>query len=253
MGSYLIQREESLLVFTITRHHKRNAINYEVMAGLLEVIKITEQDDSIKGLVITGEGDVAFCSGGDLSAFQPLKTAEEAFHMLHKMSQILYKIMILNKPTIALINGTALGGGCELATACDFRIAKTGASIGFIQGTLGITTAWGGGSILLEKLEPQIALKLLMEAKPFKAEDLYHKGFIHSVYDQVSMKEVSEFFADISRIHKDVLSGYKEILVRKWKAAQLEKRIDEEVQACSILWSKDSHHEAVEQFLSKKK
>lgn len=95
--------------------------------------------------------------------------------------------------------------------------------MGFIQGTLAITTGWGGGSLLLEKLENEVALKLLMEARPLPAEDLYNKGFIHAIYDQVSMEVVQQFFANINRIHTNVLSAYKEILVRKWKVTQLEK------------------------------
>lgn len=253
MSSYSIHKEENLLVFTITREHKRNAINYEVMDGLLKVIKMTKQEANIKGLVITGEGESAFCSGGDLSAFQNLITAEDAYNMLSKMSKILYKLTTLNKPTIALINGTAVGGGCELATACDFRIAKKGTKMGFIQGTLAITTGWGGGSLLLEKLENEVALKLLMEARPLPAEDLYKKGFIHAIYDQVSMEVVQQFFANINRIHTNVLSAYKEILVRKWKVTQLEKRMEEEVRTCSTLWSMESHHQAVNKFLTKNK
>ena len=100
--SYTIEkRDMGYLLFTITRSEKRNAINYEVMDGLTEAISLAN-DPAIKALVITGEGDHAFCSGGDLSVFHQLHTKEEAYAMLSKMSKILYSLLTLTKPTIAL-------------------------------------------------------------------------------------------------------------------------------------------------------
>src|SRR5690606_14490185 len=97
------------------RPEKWNAIDYDVMDGLAQVIKEVEANDDDRVFVITGAGQKAFCSGGDLSVFQHLKTEKEAHQMLSRMGMILHSLATLSKPTVALLNGLAIGGGCELA------------------------------------------------------------------------------------------------------------------------------------------
>ncbi|WP_261179315.1 enoyl-CoA hydratase/isomerase family protein [Anaerobacillus sp. CMMVII] len=105
----------------------------------------------MKIVVLTGAGTDAFCSGGDLSIFHHIHTKGEAKEMLLKMAKVLHKLFFFSKPTVAYLNGTTVGGGCEIATACDFRIAEKKLKIGFIQGRLGITTGWGGSTYLMER------------------------------------------------------------------------------------------------------
>ncbi len=251
MRDYLIEEKENgLLLFTIQREEKRNAINYEVMDGLMEAIEMAKQPH-IKGLAVTGAGDKAFCAGGDLSVFQDLRTAEEAYGMLSKMGNILYELLILPKPTVALMNGTALGGGCEFATACDFRVAHAGIKAGFVQGTLAITTGWGGGTILMEKLPLSNAMKMLFEAKRYTAEELQELSFVHYIYEG----DKANGLAAVERIFQlqgGVLEAYKEMIIRKWRDKDLKEKIMEEIKKCSILWADDAHHEQVDKFINKK-
>ncbi|SFA75707.1 MULTISPECIES: enoyl-CoA hydratase/isomerase family protein [unclassified Bacillus (in: firmicutes)] len=240
------------LVFVIDRQEKRNAINYEIMKGLSEVIELAKSSN-VKALVITASGDRAFCSGGDLSVFHQLETEQEAYVMLKKMSDILYELLTLPIPTIALMNGTAVGGGCEIATACDFRLARTGIKAGFVQGNQAITTGWGGGSILVEKFAYTECFKLLLEAKIVPAHYLREIGFIDELYDGDSTEACERFLENI--IHKEigVLKSYKNMYIRKWEQAGLRRKIDEEVRQCAILWESEAHHKYVLQFLNKKK
>src|SRR5690625_5646758 len=87
-----------------------------------------------------------FCAGGDLINFHGELTPDEAFSRLYPMKEVLYDIASFPVPTICLLNGDALGGGCEIATACDFRIAKETTKFGFVQSKLGIVPGWGGGT-----------------------------------------------------------------------------------------------------------
>lgn len=250
--SYSIEKRESgYLLFTIARSEKRNAINYEVMDGLSEAISLAG-DPKIKALVITGEGDQAFCSGGDLSVFHELQTKEEAHPMLSKMSNILYSLVTLTKPTIALINGTAVGGGCELAAACDFRLARGGVKAGFIQGKQAITTGWGGGTILAEKLPALSSMKLLMEADIQSIEYLKEVGFIDYIYSSNPISSCETYLEKLLAIDLQVLESYKLIWIRKWEDNKLKERIEEEVRNCSVLWESEPHHHYVKNFISKK-
>jgi enoyl-CoA hydratase len=250
--SYFIEKRDSgFLLFTIARSDKRNAINYEVMHGLTEAISLAE-DPSIKALVITGEGDRAFCSGGDLSVFHQLKTKEEANVMLSKMSNILISILTMTKPTIALINGTAIGGGCELAAACDFRLARKGVKAGFVQGKQAITTGWGGGTILAEKLPATGSMKLLMEADIQTAEYLKEVGFIDLIYSSDPISSCEAYLEKLLAVELSVLESYKMMWIRKWKESKLRERIEEEVSNCSVLWESENHHRYVQNFISKK-
>ena len=236
----------------INRPEKRNAVNFQLMDELKSILSKAAHDDEVKLLVLTGAGSEAFCSGGDLSEFQDLHTEEEAFTMLSKMGEILYTLAVFPKPTFALINGSAVGGGCEIATACDFRLAKSGAKLGFVQGTLGITTGWGGASLLLEKIPEQKALKLLLDAKIHKAEEAKEFGFVDEIVGE-GLDGWEKFAEDFLRHETGVLMAYKRLLVHKWEYSGLRGRMDAEIRECSKLWASDEHHDAVGRFLNKKK
>lgn len=252
--AYLIDHKDGVLTFTINRPEKHNAINSEVMDGLKEVITYVKSHDDVRFLVVTGVGEKSFCSGGDLSEFHSLHTEEEAFGMLSKMANILYDLATLPVPTIALINGTAVGGGCEIATACDFRLIASSAKAGFIQGTLAITSGWGGGTYLFERgLRHDRALKMLVDAKPYDAQTLYEIGWAMRVYFEGTKEEALEDFIEhMRKIHPSVHNAYKEIELRKWRERNMYERVMEEVRTCAKLWEEEAHHEAVQNFLNKK-
>lgn len=251
MTSYKIIKIEDILLFTITREQKRNAINFEVMDGLKKAIHMALNPD-IKGLVITGEGEQAFCSGGDLSVFHELRTEEQAYQMLSKMGEILYELIMFPKPTVALMNGSAVGGGCEIAAACDFRIARKGINAGFVQGNLAITTGWGGGTILLERLPLSNGLKMLYEAKRYTVDELLHLGFIQYIYEGDPIEGLNATLGPTFLLEGGVLRAYKEVLTRKWSETNLKERIEKEIRQCAILWESEAHHKQVEKFLEKK-
>lgn len=249
MEPYIItEHSNGILIFMINRPEKRNAINFEVMDGLEKALQLAKQEH-VKVLMITGAGEQAFCSGGDLSVFHRLRTEQQAYKMLAKMSEILYQLVTLQKPTIAILNGTAVGGGCELAISCDFRIAREGIKAGFVQGNLAITSGWGGGTILTEKLPHDCALTMLMEAKIYETDRLKQLGFVNETYNGDPLLAGTSLVELLLNKQTDVLVAYKQMLVRKWEATRLKERIEKEVSECAILWEKDAHHEAVDRFM----
>jgi enoyl-CoA hydratase len=246
------QEKNGIVWFTICRPEKRNAIDYEVMDRLQETIEMVEKNEAAKVLVITGEGEEAFCSGGDLSVFHRLTTKEEAYSMLSKMGKILYSLLTLSKPTVALINGTAIGGGCELATACDFRYAKKGSRIGFVQANLAITTGWGGATMLFEKMPYDEALHLLLCANMIRAEEAEKRGWIHHCLSSSDIKEeCRQLLMPYLGKSSSVLSAYKQAATAKWKAKEFYERFFAEIERCAVLWESPEHDRAVQAFLTK--
>lgn len=248
------QEKNGIVWFTICRPEKRNAIHYEVMDRLQETIEMVEKSETAKVLVITGEGEEAFCSGGDLSVFHQLTTKEEAYSMLAKMGNILYSLLTLSKPTVALINGTAIGGGCELATACDFRYAKKGVRIGFVQANLAITTGWGGATMLFEKMPYDEALHLLLCANMICAEEAEKRGWIHRCLSSSDLKEeCRQLLMPYLEKSSSVLSAYKQAATAKWKTKEFYERFFAEIERCATLWEGPEHEQAVQAFLTKKR
>jgi len=252
--AYKIENNEGIITFAIDRAEKRNAVNDEVMEGLKKVITYIKEHQEVQFLVVTGSGERAFCSGGDLSEFHLLKTEEQAYGMLSKMGKILYDLATLSVPTIALVNGAAVGGGCEIATACDFRLVASHAKCGFIQGTLAITSGWGGGTYLPERgLRYDQALKMLVDAKTYDAKSLYDIGWAIEVFEGSKEQALEQFLTNMKKIHPDVHRAYKEIEIRKWQERNLYERVMEEIRLCAKLWESDAHNEAVNRFLNKTK
>ncbi|RID87684.1 enoyl-CoA hydratase/isomerase family protein [Peribacillus asahii] len=246
------KNERGYMKFILHRPEKRNAVSYQLMEEFEAALDQAAQDNDVKVVVITGYGDRAFCSGGDLAEFHSLYTEEESYGMLSKMGAILYKLAVFKKPTIALLNGSAVGGGCEIASACDFRLAKSGVKLGFVQASLGITTGWGGASILLEKIPYQSAMKLLLNGTIYTAEAAKELGFIDEVI-QGDLEEWERFVDTILNREVGVLMAYKNLLINKWEETDLKGRMEMESRQCAKLWETDAHHQAVDSFLNKTK
>ncbi len=248
--AYTIETQNGIVTFTIDRPHIRNAVNEQVMEGLEELaIRAREQD--IRFVIITATGEQAFCSGGDLSVFHELKTEQQAWPMLNRMGQALYRIKTIPVPVIALINGTAVGGGCEIATACDYRLVRSHAKCGFIQGTLAITSGWGGGTYLFEAIKHDAALKMLSDSRAYSSAELLENGWASAVIEEDG--DIGRFLASMDRVLPSVHRAYKAMAVRKWQETNLKQRVDEEIRECARLWAEEAHHLAVDGFLNKNK
>ncbi len=249
---YSLTKAEGILTFSIDRPEVRNAVNYDVMDGLERFIGRLEEERDVKWGVLTSEGGKAFCSGGDLGEFHSFRTAEEARPMLIRMTRLLYRLASAQVPVIALMDGAAVGGGCELAAACDFRLMPSGAKAGFIQGTLAITTGWGGASLLYEKDGHHSgSLQLLMGAGVHTAETLERLGWVTEVYTGSKETALDRFLSRYAAISPDVLRAYKAVAVRKFESSDLEERMLAESEQCAFLWESEEHHDAVRRFREK--
>ncbi|MGD7008534.1 enoyl-CoA hydratase/isomerase family protein [Metabacillus sp. 84] len=254
MGEKVIITEagNGIVEIRLNRPEKRNAVDFDVMTELEMFLHQYEHREDIRALVLTGDGEDAFCSGGDLSAFHGLKTERDAYGMLHRMGEILYRFAVFPAPVFALINGSSVGGGCELAMAADTRIAKAGVKMGFIQGTLSITTGWGGASLLMERVPSAAALEVFCSSRIYSAEECKAGGWINHIvpaskYREEGMKIIQQSLPDNPAVGR----AYKGISVNKLMQSLLWERMEKEIKGCARLWEKEEHHLAVDRFFKK--
>lgn len=172
--------EKSILVITINRPDKLNAINKDVMQELGEVIGELQSNPEIKSAVITGSGAKAFVAGADISQFTGL-SVEEGMQVAQKGHDVFNSIERSTKPVIAAVNGFALGGGCELAMACHFRIASENAKFGQPEVNLGLIPGYGGTQRLVQLIGKGRALEALMTGNMIDANTALQYGLVNHV------------------------------------------------------------------------
>ncbi|BAB06301.1 enoyl-CoA hydratase/isomerase family protein [Halalkalibacterium halodurans] len=249
MSKVLYIQDHDVTWIQFNRPEKRNAIDEETMDQFAEALAQAKGDQS-KVIIVTGAGEKAFCAGGDLSSFHKLKTESEAKAMLAKMAKILLDVYYCPKLTVAALNGAAVGGGCEIAAACDIRLAAPHSKFGFIQGTLGITTGWGGTSFLMTRVQPHVSLEMTMTGKVYSSDVGENLGFIQKVIQKIPFREgVKEWLGLYTVLDQEVLIAYKERHLDRISRKELIWRIEREVAKCAQLWERDAHHEAVDAFL----
>jgi len=177
----LVEQQGDRLQVTINRPERRNALSLDLLDRLGEAFTQFASDPSLKCAVLTATGDRCFAAGGDLKELDALRTEADTLLMSRRARAALDAIRRFPVPVTAALNGHALGGGAELALACDLRIATAQAELGFLQGQLNVTTAWGGGIDLLAVLGPARGLALLLEARRIPAAEALQLGLLHRV------------------------------------------------------------------------
>jgi enoyl-CoA hydratase len=170
-----LELADGLAVITIDRPHARNAISLETMD---QFDKALDGADGAAALAITGAGDRAFVSGGDLKELAALRTEREAGAMAWRMRSICDRIAGFPGPTIAALNGHALGGGAEVAVAADIRLAADDIRIGFNQVALDIMPAWGGAERLVQLVGFSKALLLAGTGMILTAPEAHSSGLV---------------------------------------------------------------------------
>ena len=175
-----LEPQGDIAILRINRPEALNAMNVDVISELSKMIDILAADESIKVVVITGAGERSFCAGADISYMVNIDPMQ-AERYATSAQDIINRIDRLEKPVIAAVNGFALGGGCELAMACDIRIASSNAKIGQPEVTIGIPPGWGGTQRLMRLIGPAKAKELIFTGKMITADEAYQIGLVNKV------------------------------------------------------------------------
>ncbi|MBK3572319.1 enoyl-CoA hydratase/isomerase family protein [Streptomyces sp. MBT65] len=234
-----LELDEGLAVVTIDRPRARNAI---APATMDELDKVLDAAAGAKALVITGAGDRAFVSGGDLKQLSAIRTEEDAMAMALRMRGICDRIAAFPGPVIAALNGHAFGGGAEVAVAADIRVAADDIRIGFNQVALAIMPAWGGAERLAQLVGKGRALMLAGAGTVLDAAEAQRVGLLELVLPRADFAEgwrtlARSLATNPAREIKRVMSG----AVPEEEAAR----------AFARLWVSDEHWQAAERVMSR--
>lgn len=179
----LTQLENGIFIVTINRPDKLNALNKDVFNDLDEMLHHVQSNHQIKSVIITGAGNKAFVAGADITEFGNL-SIEEGKKLAKRGQDIFNRIENNNKPIIAAVNGFALGGGCELAMACHFRIASENAKFGQPEVNLGLIPGYGGTQRLTQLIGKGRSIELLISANIIDAATALQYGLVNYVVPQ---------------------------------------------------------------------
>ncbi|MGH9001151.1 MAG: enoyl-CoA hydratase/isomerase family protein [Acidimicrobiia bacterium] len=215
-----LQRIGMAALITIDRPGAHNAISRPTMDDLDAALDEVADSDA-KILALRGAGERIFVSGGDLKELSTIRTAGDAQAMALRMRSLLDRLTTLTIPVVGALNGHAFGGGCEVALACDFRIAADDIRLAFNQVDLGIMPAWGG----IERLQALVgrgrALYLLTTGRPIDAGTGLRWGLLESVVPRTEFDDrLGELLERVGRASRDALIGIKAAADAAWPAAR---------------------------------
>lgn len=254
-GTLTVTCADGVLRVLIDRAHKRNALSRPLLAELGAVFAGHAPDTTLRVAVLTAAGDHSFAAGGDLRDLASVRTRDEAIATALHARGALDAIRRFPVPVVAALNGVALGGGAELAVACDLRIAAAHAGIGFVQGRLNISTAWGGGIDLMRLLGASRALAVLTAAEVIGAAQAQALGLVTAVAapDEPFADFVERFLAPLLRQAPQVMRAFKAQALAERLALPRAEREEIEARLFSETWIHADHWTVADRLLDRER
>ncbi|ALS23644.1 enoyl-CoA hydratase-related protein [Paenibacillus naphthalenovorans] len=216
MSTQYVYMEKNKDVATVyfNRPEKRNGLNYEMWVTIAELMDECEQDKAVKVVVFRGVDETAFSAGADISEFKTLRYTAEGADKYNRATLIAEeKIMRLSKPTIAMIQGFCVGGGCEIAVACDFRFSDPNGKFGITPAKLGLVYNLPGTKNVVDLVGPAKAKDILYTGRLLEAEEAFRIGLIDRIYPAEEIVEKTyEYAALICKNAQFAVRGSKYII-----------------------------------------
>jgi enoyl-CoA hydratase len=249
MASVEVAREGDVCILTLNRPECLNAIDREVLRLLAEHVAAAAADDAVRALVITGSGERAFSAGADVSAFKQLSSAE-AYELMRYAQDVYQQLDDVPKVSIAAINGYALGGGLELALACDLRVAAPGAQLGHPEITLANIPGWGGTQRLPRLVGEAVAKDLILTGRLVGAREALDVRLVHRIADADALQAALTLAATLSQYSPTAVALAK----RAVHAARSSPEAGFEVErlGVALCFATAEQQEAIRRFTDKK-
>ena len=193
----LIESQQgSTRILTLDRQDAGNALSLELVVALEGALAACRDDSSLRSVIITGAGEKFFCTGGDVKRYSLIEDATHLHEIFDRAAGLLDRIEACELPVFAAINGYAIGGGLELALACDMRFAAAGIQMGFPQSRLGIIPGWNGIERMLSVVGRGTAMRLLLSGDRVDANEAHRLGLVDFVAQDESALDAALAFAE---------------------------------------------------------
>jgi enoyl-CoA hydratase len=252
----LVTRETvdgGVALVTLNRAERHNALSKPLLEQLRDAMNEAERDDQVRCIVLTGAGERAFSAGADISeqtGFSP----EDAYRHMRWGQQLFDGIEQLAKPVIAAINGFALGGGLELALACDIRTASASAQIGFPEVNLASLPGWGGTQRITRLIGLSEAMLLAMTGRRIAAAEAHRLGIVSLVVEPAQLMEQTLRLArEIASHETQSLQAIKQVMRLGLHSTTPAAGLEAEARAVARLWGTEAQKKAQQEFFSRNK
>ena len=248
----LFNVDDGIAIITFNRPKALNAMNSETMAELLDAATLCKKDDNIKVLILTGSGDKAFVAGADIAQMQNI-TVAEGLKFMELGHETLRLIETMPKPSIAAVNGFALGGGTEISLACDMRFAAENAVFGQPEILIGIIPGWGGTQRLPRLVGMGIAKELILGGGQINAQRAYEIGLVNRVLPAAAlMEETTKFAKKLASLPAFAVKMAKYSINYGYDLA-LDNANRLEMECCAQCFSTQDQKEGMKAFIEKRK
>ena len=251
MAFVTLERKGAVGVITMDRPEALNALNDQVLRDLDAVLDQVEQDPEILVAIVTGAGR-SFVAGADIGQMSTL-TAVEAKAFGAYGNGVFLKLENLTKPTIAAVNGFALGGGCELSMACDIRLASEKAKFGQPEVGLGITPGFGGTQRLARIVGVSNAMELILTAKTIRADEAKALGLVSHVYPAEELMDRAMELANAIAANAQVAVRQSKAAIRRGLQTDMATGTAYETEAFGLCFSTEDQKDAMRAFVNKEK
>jgi enoyl-CoA hydratase/carnithine racemase len=243
-----------IAVLRFDRPEALNALNLATMHAFAAAVNDLHRDaQTLRAVIVTGTGEKSFSSGGDLQELSRYPDEASARDFITVMGDALLALERLPVPVIAAMNGYALGGGTEIALACDLRVVDEAVTFGLVQLKMALTPGWGAGQRLLRLVGYSKAMQILLEAAPLKSDEVRALGLANKVTPSGQAYTVAlEWAAQIANAPSEVIRGIKALL-QAGLTQPYEDALHTERNLFPALWADEPHTQAVERFLQRKK
>jgi len=248
----IYEKEGNMGIVTMNRPDKRNALNLQLMQELVSVFQEIDKDKDINVAILTGS-DKFFCAGADISMLDAISSPLASMELTSDVNTPTWVMEEIQTPIIAAVAGPALGGGCELAQACDFRIAAENAVFGQPEINVGILPGIGGTQRLPRLIGMAWAKYMVFLGEPINAQEAYRIGLVHKVVPVESLMDEAKKLAAKLLEKPPVTLRLAKLLMNKGRNLSLGDALAKEREIGAILLTTEDSKEGLRAFLEKRK